>query len=94
MTDKQKEKIKKLKEETKKYESMGKTTNEEIIYRLDKIIQLLAIVGSEKLTLKNQIKILTDVGFTPTQMSTITGKNTNLIRVLKHNIEKERRNLR
>lgn len=70
-------------------ENMAKTNNDEIIERLDKIIKLLAIVGSEKATLRNQIKILTDVGFTPMQISNIIGKSPNLISVIKHSIKQE-----
>ena len=65
-----------------------KTINEEILERLDKIIRLLAISCSEKLTLKNQIKVLMEVDFTPTQISNILNKNVNLINVMKHNIKK------
>ena len=65
-----------------------KTFNEEILVRLDKIIRLQAISCSEKLSLKNQIKVLTEVEFTPTQISNILNKNVNLINVMKHNIKK------
>ena len=67
-----------------------KTINEEILERLDKIIRLLAISCSEKLSLKNQIKVLMEVEFTPTQISNILNKNVNLISVMKHNIKKNR----
>ncbi len=65
-----------------------KTFNEQILERLDKIIRLQAIGCSEKLTLKNQIKVLMEVEFTPTQIANILGKNVNLINVMKHNIKK------
>ncbi len=65
-----------------------KTFNEQILEKLDKIIRLQAISCSEKLTLKNQIKVLMEVDFTPTQISNILNKNVNLINVMKHNIKK------
>lgn len=67
---------------------MKKTFDEQILERLDKIIRLLAINCSEKLSLKNQIKVLMEVEFTPTQISNILNKNVNLINVMKHNIKK------
>lgn len=64
------------------------TINEQVLGKLDKIIRLLAINCSEKLSLKNQIKVLMEVDFTPTQISNILNKNVNLINVMKHNIKK------
>ena len=69
-----------------------KTINEDIFKKLDKIIKLLAIIGTTNGTLKQQIRILTEVGFSPTQIADITERNVNLINVVKHNIKKEVKN--
>jgi hypothetical protein len=64
------------------------TQIEDISSKLDKIIKLLAISCSEKFNVRRQVEVLTDVGFTPKQISNILDKSPNLVRVMKHTISK------
>ena len=51
--------------------------------KLDKMTRLLAVVAVQGKNLREQIKILSDLGLQPSEIAEITGKSANLIRVTK-----------
>jgi uncharacterized protein (UPF0218 family) len=60
--------------------------NREVIERLDKIIGLLAVQGKEK---EEQLKVLTALGFSNSDMSTLTGIPKGTIDVIRANQKKK-----
>ncbi len=57
--------------------------------KLDVIIKLLAanVIAGKKL--KEQVKLLTEVGLQPSEIANVTGKTANLIRVTKTGLKKK-----
>ena len=51
--------------------------------KLDKITRLLAAIAVQGRNLREQVKILSDLGLQPAEIANITAKNANLIRVTK-----------
>ena len=62
---------------------------EKILERLGTIEKLLIwiLADSSDRTLKDKIRMLSQVGFKPTQISNILNKPVNLISVMKHSIK-------
>ncbi len=54
---------------------------------LDKITKLLAMFIVKEKSLKDQVKILSDLGLKPSEIAVITGKTANLIRVTKTSLK-------
>lgn len=62
--------------------------NENRLFEELKIIKkLLAMSVIKEKTLKDQVRLLTDVGLSPSEISNVTGKNVNLIRVTKFSLK-------
>ncbi len=58
--------------------------NENKLFEELRIIKkLLALNVIKEKNLREQVRLLTNVGFSPNEISDITGKNANLIRVTK-----------
>lgn len=57
--------------------------------KLDVIIKLLAANVIEGKNLKEQVKLLSEVGLQPAEIAEITGKTANLIRVTKTGLKKK-----
>ncbi len=51
------------------------------------IKKLLAVNVTKEKSLKDQVRLLTDVGFLPNEIADITGKSANLIRVTKFSLK-------
>jgi DNA-binding CsgD family transcriptional regulator len=56
---------------------------------LERISKLLAANVIQSKSMREQIKLLTDVGFTPQEISEITGTSANTIRVTKTLMKKK-----
>lgn len=59
-----------------------------IISKLDSIIRLLALNTVQGRTLKEQVSLLSSIGFQPKQIADMLGKTPNHIRVILHEIRK------
>jgi DNA-directed RNA polymerase specialized sigma24 family protein len=57
--------------------------------KMDAIIKLLALKAVESKELKDQVLMLSALGFQPKQIAEIIGKTPNHIRVLLHELRKE-----
>lgn len=55
---------------------------------LNVIKRLLAATAIKDKNFREQVKLLSDAGLSPTEISDITGKNTNLVNVTKHSLKK------
>lgn len=55
----------------------------------DMIIKLLAAIAIEGKNLNEQVRLLSDVGLTPSEIANILGKKSNLIRVTKSGLKKK-----
>jgi hypothetical protein len=53
------------------------------------IKKLLALTAIKDKSFKDQVKLLSDVGLSPSEIAEITGKNTNLVNVTKHSLKKK-----
>jgi len=60
-----------------------------LLEKLDKITKLLAANIIQGKSLREQVKLLSDVGLQPSEIAEITGKSANLIRVTKAGLEKK-----
>lgn len=56
---------------------------------LNVIKRLLAASAIKEKSFREQIKLLTDAGLTPSEIAEITGKSTNLVNVTKHGLKKK-----
>jgi len=61
----------------------------ELTDKLDMIAKLIAINILQGKTVKEQVKILSSLGFRPVQIATLLGKSQNYINVLLHELRKE-----
>ena len=50
--------------------------------------RLLAAIAIKDQNFKEQVKLLSDAGLTPSEIAEITGKNSNLVNVTKHSLKK------
>ena len=57
--------------------------------KLDKITKLLAANVIQGKSLREQVRLLSDVGLQPSEIAEITGKSANLIRVTKAGLKKK-----
>ena len=57
--------------------------------KLDKISKILAVGAMKDKEFRDQIKILTDIGFSPSEIAEITGKNVNTVNVTKTLMKKK-----
>jgi len=53
------------------------------------IKKLLALTAIKDKSFKDQVKLLSGVGLSPSEIAEITGKNTNLVNVTKHSLKKK-----
>ena len=61
----------------------------QITSRLDSILKLLALNTVQGRTLKEQVSLLSSVGFQPKQIAEMLGKTPNHISVILHDIRKK-----
>lgn len=61
----------------------------EINQKLDRMSKLLAAVVVQGKTFREQVQLLSDVGFQPSEIAEITGKDANSIRVTKTLMKKK-----
>ena len=64
-----------------------------LLEELQMIKKLLAVNIIKGTSLKEQVKLLTEVGFSPKEISGVTGKSANLIRVTKFSLKNKEKNL-
>lgn len=57
--------------------------------RLDRITKLIGIMATQEKNFREKVKLLSDVGFSPSEIAEITGKNVNLVNVTKHGLKKK-----
>jgi len=57
--------------------------------KLDLMTRLLAVVATKDKSFKEQVKLLSDAGLQPSEISDITGKTANLVRVTKTSLKKK-----
>jgi len=57
--------------------------------KLDKISKILAVGAMREKEFRDQIRILTDVGFSASEIAEITGKNVNTVNVTKTLMKKK-----
>ena len=57
--------------------------------KLDKIAKILAVGAMKEKEFREQIKILTDIGFSASEIADITGKNANTVNVTKTLMKKK-----
>lgn len=62
----------------------------QLLYELDVIKRLLAAIAIKDQNFKQQVKLLSDAGLTPTEIADVTGKSTNLVNVTKHSLKKKK----
>ena len=56
---------------------------------LNVIKRLLAATAIKDKNFREQVKLLSDAGLTPSEISEITGKSANLVNVTKHGLKKK-----
>lgn len=61
----------------------------ELFRKLDLMTRLLAVVATKDKTFKEQVSLLSDAGLQPSEISEITGKTANLVRVTKSGLKKK-----
>ncbi|MDE1854866.1 MAG: hypothetical protein KGH57_00905 [Candidatus Micrarchaeota archaeon] len=59
--------------------------------QLEKMTKLLAASVVSGKTLREQVRLLSNVGLQPSEIAEITGKTPNLIRVTLHSIRKSKK---
>ena len=57
---------------------------------LNVIKRLLAATAIKDKNFREQVKLLSDAGLSPSEISDVTEKNTNLVNVTKHGLKKTR----
>lgn len=57
---------------------------------LNVIKRLLAATAVKDKNFREQVKLLSDAGLSPSEIADITGKNTNLVNVTKHGLKKNK----
>jgi hypothetical protein len=60
-----------------------------IFEELNVIKRLLAAIAVKGQNFREQVKLLSDAGLSPSEIADITGKNTNLVNVTKHGLKKK-----
>jgi len=63
---------------------------EKLVNQNEVMIKLLAAIAIEGKNLNEQVRLLSDVGLTPSQIADILGKSPNLIRVTKSSLKKKK----
>ena len=58
--------------------------------KLDRMTKLLSAMAIQNKNLKEQVKLLSEAGLQPSEIAEITGKNANLIRVIKSSLKTRR----
>lgn len=58
--------------------------------KLEIITKLLGAIAIKDKSLKEQVKLLSEVGLQPSEIAEITGKSANLIRVTKTKLKKQK----
>lgn len=53
------------------------------------IKRLLAAIAIKDQNFKEQVKLLSDTGLSPSEIADITGKSSNLVNVTKHGLKKK-----
>jgi len=51
--------------------------------------RLLAAIAIKGQNFKEQVKLLSDAGLSPSEIADITGRNANLVNVTKHSLKKD-----
>lgn len=63
--------------------------NEETLFQeLNVIKRLLGAIAIKDKSFREQVKLLTDAGLQPSEISDITGKSANFVNVTKHSLKK------
>jgi hypothetical protein len=63
---------------------------QKLFEKLEKITKLLAMTAVQGKNFREQVKILSDLGLTPSEIAEITGKTVNTISVTKNLIKKSK----
>lgn len=61
----------------------------EVVSRLDSILKLLALNTVQGRSLKEQVSLLSSVGFQPKQIAEMLGKTPNHVSVILHDLRKK-----
>lgn len=62
---------------------MSNNKQDPIIEKLDQIAKLLSALVVQDKTFREQVRLLSDVGFGPTEIARIIGKDVNTVKVTK-----------
>ena len=64
--------------------------NEKILFeKLDRITKLLGTLAIQGKSFKEQVKLLSDAGLSPSEIAEVTGKTANQVRVTKTGLKKK-----
>ena len=66
------------------------TEEKKLFEELNIIKRLLAAIAIKGQNFREQVKLLSDAGLSPSEIANITGKNANLVNVTKHGLKKKK----
>ncbi len=58
--------------------------------KLDKMTKLFGAMAIQGKSFKDQVKLLSEAGLSPSEIAEVTGKNANLVNVTKHSLKKKK----
>ena len=64
--------------------------NEEKLFaRLDRMTKLIGIMATQEKNFREKVKLLSEIGLSPSEIAEITGKTANFVNVTKHGLKKK-----
>ncbi|MCK4553200.1 hypothetical protein KAT80_03275 [Candidatus Pacearchaeota archaeon] len=57
--------------------------------RLDRMTKLIGIMATQEKNFREKVKLLSEIGLSPSEIAEITGKTVNFVNVTKHGLKKK-----
>ena len=57
--------------------------------RLDRMTKLIGIMVTQEKNFRDKVKLLSEIGLSPSEIAEITGKTVNFVNVTKHGLKKK-----